>query len=75
MYNSNVLWIPFVWNPQINIFPKIDFPCNLQANTFFCRQHFSSKKLADDKNFSSYVSQGDGGLKKNNQYLMKLVRE
>jgi hypothetical protein len=47
----------------------------LQANVFFCRQRFSSKKIADDDNLSSYVSQGDGGLKKNNPYLIKLVRE
>jgi len=54
----------------------------LQANAFFCRQtlffagkRFSSKKIADDENLSSYLSQGDGGLKKNNPYLIKLVRE
>jgi hypothetical protein len=53
----------------------------LQANPFFagkrffCRQRFSSKKIADDENLSSYLSQGDGGLKKNNPYLIKLVRE
>jgi hypothetical protein len=47
----------------------------LQANAFFCRQRFSSKKIADDENLSSYLSQGDDGLKKNNPYLIKLVRE
>jgi hypothetical protein len=29
MYNSTVLRIPFVWNPQIDIFPKTDFSRNL----------------------------------------------
>jgi hypothetical protein len=29
----------------------------------------------DDENLSSYLSQGDGGLRKNNLYLIKLVRE
>jgi hypothetical protein len=33
------------------------------------------KRIANDKNLSSYLSQGDGGLKKNNPYLIKLVRE
>jgi hypothetical protein len=33
------------------------------------------KKITDDKNLSSYLSQGDGGLKKNSPYLMKFVRE
>jgi hypothetical protein len=60
----------------------------LQSNAFFavkrffCRQtlffagkRFSSKKIADNENLSSYLSQGDGGLKKNNPYLIKLVRE
>jgi hypothetical protein len=47
----------------------------LQANAFFCRQRFSSKKIADNENLSSYLSQGDGGLKKNNPYLIKLLRE
>jgi hypothetical protein len=53
----------------------------LQSNAFFagkcffCRQRFSLKKIANDENLSSYLSQGDGGLKKNNPYLIKLVRE
>jgi hypothetical protein len=47
----------------------------LQSNAFFCRQRFSLKKIADDENLSSYLSQGHGGLKKNNPYLIKLVRE
>jgi hypothetical protein len=47
----------------------------LQANAFFCRQGFSLKKIAGNENLLSYVSQGDGGLKKNNPYLIKLVRE
>jgi hypothetical protein len=53
----------------------------LQANTFICSQTFFLqatlfiKKIANDNNLSSYVSQGDGGLKKNNPYLIKLVRE
>jgi hypothetical protein len=38
----------------------------LQANVFFCRQRFSLKKVTDDENLSSYLSQGDGSLKKNN---------
>jgi hypothetical protein len=33
------------------------------------------KKIANDENLSSYLSQGDGGLKKNNPSLIKLVRE
>jgi hypothetical protein len=33
------------------------------------------KKIANDKNLSSYLSQGDGGLKNNNPYLIKLVRK
>jgi hypothetical protein len=33
------------------------------------------KKIADGENLSSYVSQGDGGLKKSNPYLIELVRE
>jgi hypothetical protein len=53
----------------------------LQANTFFAGKHFFLqamlfiKKIADDKNLSSYLSQGDGSLKKNSPYLIKLVRE
>jgi hypothetical protein len=46
----------------------------LQANTFFQATLFI-KKIANDKNLSCYVSQGDGGLKKNNPCLIKLVRE
>jgi hypothetical protein len=42
---------------------------------FLCRQRFSLKKIANDENLSSYLSQGDGSLKKNNPYLIKLVRE
>jgi hypothetical protein len=38
----------------------------LQANIFF---------LAEDENISSYLSQGDGRLKKNKPYLIKLIRE
>jgi hypothetical protein len=58
---------------------------SFQANSFlagqlFCRQTFLQaklfiKKLAHDENLSSYLSQGIGGLKKNNPYLIKLVRE
>jgi hypothetical protein len=34
MYNSTVLWILFVWNPEVNNFPKtISFP-NLMRWTF-----------------------------------------
>jgi hypothetical protein len=33
------------------------------------------KKIAEDENLSSYLSQGDSGLKKNNTYFIKLVRE
>jgi hypothetical protein len=33
------------------------------------------KKIANNANLSSYLSQGDGGLKKNNPNLVKLVRE
>jgi hypothetical protein len=46
----------------------------LQANAFFAGNAFH-KKIANDKNLSSYLSQGDGGLKKNKPYLIKLVRE
>jgi hypothetical protein len=46
----------------------------LQANAFFAGNAFH-KKIADNKNLSSYLSQGDGGLKKNNPYHIKLVRE
>jgi hypothetical protein len=46
-----------------------------QANAFFGRQLFSLKKIANNENLSSYLSQGDGSLKKNNPYLIKLVRE
>jgi hypothetical protein len=48
---------------------------------FFCRQTLFLqatlfiKKIADNENLSSYLSQGDGGLKKNNPYLIKLIRE
>jgi hypothetical protein len=59
----------------------------LQSNAFFavkrffCRQTLFLqatlfiKKIANHENLSSYLSQGDGGLKKNNLYLIKLVRE
>jgi hypothetical protein len=33
------------------------------------------KKIDYDENLSSYLSQEDGDLKKNNPYLIKLVRE
>jgi hypothetical protein len=33
------------------------------------------KKIANDENLSSYLSQGDGGLKKNKPYLVRLVRK
>jgi hypothetical protein len=46
----------------------------LQSNTFLHAILFI-KKIPDDKNLSNYVSQRDGGLKKNNPYLIKLVRE
>jgi hypothetical protein len=42
---------------------------------FFAGNAFHKKKIADDENLSSYLSQGDGGLKKNNPYLIKLVRK
>jgi hypothetical protein len=42
----------------------------LQANTFFAGKRFFLQAT-----LSSYISQGDGGLKKNNPYLIKLVRE
>jgi hypothetical protein len=59
------------------------------SQTLFCRQTlffagkcfflqatlFIEKKIANNENLSSYLSQGDGGLKKNNPYLTKLVRE
>jgi hypothetical protein len=47
----------------------------LQGHIFFAGNAFHKKKIADDENISSYLSQGDGGLKKNNPYLIKLVRE
>jgi hypothetical protein len=62
-------------------FNKIAGTKKLQANPFFSGKRFFLqatlfiKKIADDKNLSSYLSQGDGGLKKNNPYLIKLVRE
>jgi hypothetical protein len=45
----------------------------LQANTFL--QATLSSKKSGGENLSSYVPQGDGGLKKNNPFLIKLVRE
>jgi hypothetical protein len=42
---------------------------------FFAGNAFHRKKIADDENLSSYLSQGDGGLKKNNPYFIKLIRE
>jgi hypothetical protein len=46
----------------------------LQANAFFTGNSIH-KKTANDENISCYLSQGDGRLKKNNPYLIKLVRE
>jgi hypothetical protein len=47
---------------------------SFRANTFFAGNAIH-KKIAVNKNLSSYLSQGDGGLKENNPYLIKLVRE
>jgi hypothetical protein len=54
-------------------FNKIAGTKKLQVNAFFAGKRFFA--VAKDENLASYVSQRDGGLKKNNPYLIKLVGE
>jgi hypothetical protein len=56
-------------------FDKIAGTKKIAGKHFFLQATLFIEKIADDENLSSYLSQGDGGLKKNNRYLIKLVRE
>jgi hypothetical protein len=59
LYVLYILWIPFVWNPQIDIFPKTDFSRNLPGNWLIvarhtARRHASSRptELAGSRSLS-----------------------
>jgi hypothetical protein len=65
-------------NFQQNYRHKKNFFCSqmlFYRHMLFLQAMLFIEKIANNENLSSYISQGDGGLKKNNPYHIKLKRE